>query len=89
MKLGSISPGGTLMVLRSRITIGMAGPDLLVMGYGKIVALFHNEPDGKVGRKFRDATVELGLRDSLWSTSCCLGRSQDGERFSPISTSAG
>ncbi|HEX5270782.1 MAG TPA: CRTAC1 family protein, partial [Gemmataceae bacterium] len=43
-------------------------PDLLVTGYGRL-ALFHNEPDGKGGRKFVDVTEKLGLRDHAWSTS--------------------
>jgi hypothetical protein len=43
-------------------------PDLLVTGYGRI-ALFHNEPDGKGGRRFVDVTDRVGLRDTSWSTS--------------------
>jgi hypothetical protein len=43
-------------------------PDLLVTGYGRL-ALFHNEPDGKGGRRFVDVTEKVGLRDDLWSTS--------------------
>jgi hypothetical protein len=43
-------------------------PDLLVTGYGHL-ALFHNEPDGKGGRRFVDVTAKVGLRDDLWSTS--------------------
>jgi hypothetical protein len=35
-------------------------PDLLVTGYGR-VALYHNVPDGKGGRKFVDVTEEAGL----------------------------
>jgi hypothetical protein len=42
-------------------------PDLLVTGYGKL-ALFHNEPDGKGGRRFVDVTDKLGLRDESWNT---------------------
>jgi hypothetical protein len=43
-------------------------PDLLVTGYGRL-ALFHNEPDGKGGRRFVDVTERVGLRDTSWSTS--------------------
>jgi hypothetical protein len=43
-------------------------PDLLVTGYGRL-ALFHNEPDGKGGRRFVDVTEKVGLRDTSWSTS--------------------
>jgi RNA polymerase sigma factor (sigma-70 family) len=35
-------------------------PDLLVTGYGR-VALFHNVPDGKGGRRFVDVTKKAGL----------------------------
>jgi hypothetical protein len=43
-------------------------PDLLVTGWGR-VALLHNEPDGKGGRRFRDVTRRAGLTDTSWSTS--------------------
>jgi RNA polymerase sigma factor (sigma-70 family) len=43
-------------------------PDLLVTGYRQ-VALFHNESDGKGGRRFVDVTKKAGLVDDLWSTS--------------------
>src|SRR5262249_28516614 len=46
-------------------------PDLLVTGYGRL-ALFHNEPDGKGGRKFVEVTARAGLADQRplhWSTS--------------------
>jgi RNA polymerase sigma factor (sigma-70 family) len=43
-------------------------PDLFVTGYGQ-VALFHNEPDGKGGRRFVDVTRKAGLTDDQWSTS--------------------
>jgi hypothetical protein len=43
-------------------------PDLLVTGYGKL-ALFHNEPNGRGGRRFVDVTEKLGIRDISWSTS--------------------
>jgi len=48
-------------------------PDLLVTGYGR-VALFHNEPGGKLGRHFRDVTAEAGLLGPhFWSTSAAFG----------------
>jgi RNA polymerase sigma factor (sigma-70 family) len=43
-------------------------PDLLVTGYGQ-VALWHNETDGKGGRRFVDVTGKARLSDNLWSTS--------------------
>ncbi len=43
-------------------------PDLLVTGYGRL-ALFHNEADGRGGRKFVEVTAAAGLNDSRWSTS--------------------
>ena len=43
-------------------------PDLLVTGYGE-VALFHNEPDGQGGRRFRDVTQQAGLAAGGWPTS--------------------
>jgi len=54
-------------------------PDLLVTGYGRI-ALFHNEPDGKGGRTFADATAALGLKDDSWATSAGWG-DLDGDGF--------
>jgi hypothetical protein len=44
-------------------------PDLLVTGWGR-VALFHNVPDGKGGRKFVDVSAEAGLDKGItWATS--------------------
>jgi hypothetical protein len=43
-------------------------PDLLVTGYGQL-ALFHNESDGRGGRKFVEVTAAAGLNDRRWSTS--------------------
>src|SRR5262249_30426519 len=43
-------------------------PDLLVTGWGR-VALLHNEPDGKGGRRFVDVTDKAGLKDDGWSSS--------------------
>ncbi len=43
-------------------------PDLLVTGYGK-VALFHNEPNGKGGRRFSEVPEKFAPQDNSWSTS--------------------
>jgi RNA polymerase sigma factor (sigma-70 family) len=43
-------------------------PDLLITGYGRL-ALYHNEPDGKGGRRFVDVTKKAGLPEGLWTTS--------------------
>jgi hypothetical protein len=44
-------------------------PDLLVTGYGRL-ALFHNEPDGKGGRRFVEVTGKAGLAGGItWATS--------------------
>jgi hypothetical protein len=43
-------------------------PDLLVTGWGRL-ALYHNEPNGKGGRRFVEVTKRAGLTDTLWSTS--------------------
>jgi hypothetical protein len=37
------------------------------------VALFHNEPDGRGGRRFVEVTRKAGLTDDLWSTSAAWG----------------
>ncbi len=43
--------------------------DLLVTGYGRL-ALFHNEPDGRGGRKFVDVSAKAGLGTGVtWTTS--------------------
>ena len=48
-------------------------PDLLMTGYGRH-ALFHNEPDGKDGRRFREVTRAAGLLGShFWGTSAAWG----------------
>jgi enediyne biosynthesis protein E4 len=54
-------------------------PDLLVTGYGRL-ALFHNEPDGKGGRRFVEVTQKAGLTDKLWSTSAAWA-DLDGDGF--------
>lgn len=44
-------------------------PDLVVTGYGRL-ALYHNESDGKGGRKFVEVTKQAGLLgEHFWSTS--------------------
>ncbi len=43
-------------------------PDFVVTGFGKI-ELFHNEPDGKGGRRFAAVGEKLGVKDASWSTS--------------------
>jgi hypothetical protein len=54
-------------------------PDLLVTGYGRL-ALFHNQPDGKGGRRFVEAAKEAGLTDDLWATSAAWG-DLDGDGY--------
>jgi hypothetical protein len=55
-------------------------PDLLVTGYGR-VALLHNEPDGKGGRRFREVTADAGLLGPhFWSTSAAWA-DLDGDGF--------
>jgi hypothetical protein len=43
-------------------------PDLLVTGWHRM-ALYHNEPDGKGGRRFVDVSKKAGLPEGLWTTS--------------------
>jgi hypothetical protein len=43
-------------------------PDFVVTGFGRI-ELFHNEPNGKGGRRFVAVGAKLGLKDDSWSTS--------------------
>jgi hypothetical protein len=57
-------------------------PDLLVTGWGRL-ALLHNEPDGKGGRRFRDVTQQAGLSDPHWSTSAAWG-DLDGDGFADL-----
>jgi hypothetical protein len=54
-------------------------PDLLVTGWDRL-ALYHNEPDGKGGRRFVDVTQQAGLTDTLWSTSAAWG-DLDGDGY--------
>lgn len=46
--------------------------DLLVTGWGRL-ALYHNEPDGKGGRRFAEVSQKAGLTDTLWSSSAAWG----------------
>jgi hypothetical protein len=54
-------------------------PDLLVTGWGR-VALYHNEPDGKGGRRFREVTAAAGLAGFTWATSAAWA-DLDGDGF--------
>ena len=55
-------------------------PDLLVTGWGR-VALFHNVPDGKGGRKFEDVSAAAGLDQGItWATSAAWA-DLDGDGF--------
>jgi hypothetical protein len=55
-------------------------PDLLVTGWGRL-ALFHNEPDGKGGRRFVDVTARAGLDHGItWATSAAFG-DLDGDGY--------
>jgi hypothetical protein len=49
------------------------GFDDLVVTYLGGVALYHNEPDDKGGRRFVDVTAKAGLKDPHWATSCAWG----------------
>lgn len=53
--------------------------DFVVTGFGRI-ELFHNEPDGKGGRRFVAVGEKLGLKDDSWSTSVGWG-DIDGDGF--------
>src|SRR5262249_25495326 len=37
------------------------------------VALYHNQPDGKGGRRFEDVTERARLHNPHWGTSCAWG----------------
>ncbi|MDB5307276.1 MAG: repeat protein [Gemmataceae bacterium] len=54
-------------------------PDLLVTGWGR-VALYHNEPDGRGGRRFVEVGRAAGLTDPRWSSSAAWG-DLDGDGF--------
>jgi hypothetical protein len=47
-------------------------PDLAVTGWGRL-ALFHNESDGKGGRRFVEVGARAGFVEHLWSTSAAWG----------------
>jgi hypothetical protein len=47
-------------------------PDLFVSCYGSC-HLFHNEPDGTGGRRFRDVTKQAGISIDGWCSSCAFG----------------
>jgi enediyne biosynthesis protein E4 len=47
-------------------------PDLFVSCYGH-GRLFHNEPDGRGGRRFRDVTRAAGIELDGWCSSCAFG----------------
>jgi len=49
------------------------GFDDLVVTYVGGLVLYHNEPDGKGGRRFVDVTKRAGLNDPHWATSCAWG----------------
>jgi hypothetical protein len=53
--------------------------DLLVTYLGSLV-LYHNQADGRGGRRFVDVTVRAGLTDPHWATSCAWG-DIDGDGF--------
>lgn len=56
------------------------GFDDLVITYLNGVKLFHNEPDGKGGRRFVDVTPASKIVDNHWATSCAWG-DIDGDGF--------
>jgi hypothetical protein len=47
-------------------------PDLFISCFGHC-HLFHNEPDGKGGRRFREVTKEAGVSLDGWCSSCAFG----------------
>jgi hypothetical protein len=47
-------------------------PDLFVTGFGG-VALYHNEADGKGGRRFVERAAAAGLADPRWATAAAWG----------------
>ncbi len=49
------------------------GYDDLAVTYWTGVVLYHNEPDGRGGRRFVDVTDWAGLRNPHWATSCGWG----------------
>jgi RNA polymerase sigma factor (sigma-70 family) len=66
-------------------------PDLFITGYGD-VALFHNEPDGKGGRRFVDVTKKAGVArhgpawggsEPAWCTSAAWA-DLDGDGYADL-----
>jgi hypothetical protein len=57
-------------------------PDLLVTGYRRL-ALFHNQPDGKGGRRFIEVAKQAGLTDDLWAASAAWG-DLDGDGYPDV-----
>jgi enediyne biosynthesis protein E4 len=49
------------------------GFDDLVVTYWGGILLYHNEPDGRGGRRFVDVTAKAGLQNPHWGTSCGWG----------------
>ena len=49
------------------------GYDDLVVTYLGGVLLYHNEPDGRGGRRFVDVTAKAGIDNPHWATSCAWG----------------
>ncbi len=49
------------------------GFDDLLVTYYKGIVLYHNEPDGRGGRRFVDVTASSGLSDPHWATSAAWG----------------
>src|SRR5262249_53990733 len=49
------------------------GFDDLFVTFFDGVALYHNEPDGKGGRRFADVTARSGIANPHWGTSCGWG----------------
>jgi hypothetical protein len=57
-------------------------PDILITGWHRM-ALFHNESDGKGGRRFVDVTKKAGLPEGLWTTSAAWA-DLDGDGFADL-----
>jgi hypothetical protein len=54
-------------------------PDLLVTGWDR-VALYHNESDGRKGRRFVEVADQAGLSNTGWTTGAAWG-DLDGDGF--------
>ncbi len=55
-------------------------PDLLISGWGG-VTLYHNEPDGKGGRRFVDVTRKAGIADNWHWASSAAWADLDGDGY--------